>query len=323
MKPYLELAKQVLEIEKEALDRVSQNLGSAFEDAIEVLMKSLQDKGKIVVVGVGKSGNIGNKIAATFNSTGATAVVLSSQDALHGDLGLISEGDVILAMSYSGETPELLNLLPHMKHQGTPIIALTSKPESTLGQNAHLVLDSSVAKEACPLNLAPTSSSTAMLALGDALAMVLLDARGFTKEDFARYHPGGSLGKALLTSVRDIMRGESAVPKVSENASVLDTLREMSEKKAGICLVLENEELRGILTHGDFVRLYTVDHNAGDKPIREVMTQNPVTIEESLLAVEAVNLLREHRIDDLVVVNESGSPVGIIDSQDLAKHKLL
>jgi len=260
---YVEAAQKVIEIEREALQQISEQLTESFAEAVKLLHHCLDQNGKIVIIGVGKSGNIGNKIAATFNSTGATAVLLNAQDALHGDLGMISEQDVILAMSYSGETPEMLNLIPFIKLQNVAIIALTSKPDSSLGKLANFVLDSSVEKEACPLNLAPTSSSTAMLALGDALAMVLLEARGFTKDDFAKFHPGGSIGKALLTTVKDIMRSGDGLPVV------------------------------------------------------------PITLEQNQLAVEAVNTLREHRIDDLVITDTNGAPVGIIDSQDLARHKLL
>ncbi len=320
---YVEAARKVLQIERDAIDQVSAQLSQSFNDAIQLFLQSLESGGKIVIVGVGKSGNIGIKIAATLNSTGATAVLLNSQDALHGDLGIISPNDAVLAMSYSGETPELLTLLPYIQLQQVPIIALTKNPHSTLAQHARHTIDASVEQEACPLNLAPTSSSTAMLALGDALAMVLLQARGFTKEDFAKYHPGGSLGRALLTTVNDIMRVGDAIPTVAPNATVLDSLTAMSAKKAGICLIIEDEQLRGIFTHGDFVRLYTRNPNAGTQGIAQVMTTEPVTMIEGRLAVEAVNILREYSIDDLVVLSESGTPVGIVDSQDLAKHKLV
>lgn len=320
---YLEAARKVIEIEKEALQRVAEQLSESFEQAVKLLHSSLNEGGKIVIIGVGKSGNIGNKITATFNSTGATAVLLNAQDALHGDLGILSKGDVAIAMSYSGETPEMLNLIPYIRKQEVDIIALTSKPQSRLGKLATHVLDSSVGQEACPLNLAPTSSSTAMLALGDALAMVLLEARGFTKDDFAQFHPGGSIGKVLLTTVNDIMRSGEDIPSVSPGATVLESLKAMSDKKAGICLIIGNGKLHGVLTHGDFVRLYTSDHNAGSLDIAEVMTQNPITLTEGQLAAEAINILKQHRIDDLVIVNESGTPIGIIDSQDLARNQLL
>lgn len=321
--PYLEQARGVIEIERQAIDRVAENLDEHFVSSVEAILSALQNRGKIVVVGVGKSGNIGHKIAATLNSTGATAVVLNSQNALHGDLGLISENDVVIAMSYSGETPELVGLIPFIKTLNVPIIALTSKPQSSLGKYADHVLDSSVEQEACPLNLAPTSSSTAMLVLGDALAMVLLEARGFTKEDFARFHPGGSLGRALLTKVNDIMRpiGEMAI--LEQSAKVLTAVKLMSTQKTGAAVMTENEKMVGIFTHGDFVRHYTSDHDIGEKTLSEVMTKNPITIQEDVLAAQAVTVLSEHKIDDLVVIDHTGNPVGMIDSQDLAKHKLI
>lgn len=320
---HLEAAKRVLSIEQNAIQYVSDRLSENFTEAVILIQNSLERKGKIIVIGVGKSGNIGNKIAATFNSTGATAVILNAQDALHGDLGLINDEDVVLAMSYSGETPEMLSLLPHIKSRGVEIVALTSKPNSSLGRQAQVVIDSSVEQEACPLNLAPTSSSTAMLALGDALAMVLLEARGFTKDDFAKFHPGGSLGRALLTRVNDIMRSGDQLPVVSSTATVLETLKEMSSKNAGICLIVAEGKLAGILTHGDFVRLYTSDHNAGERCISEVMTKDPITVKDGQLAVEAVKILSEHRIDDIVIVNGANEAIGIIDSQDLSRLKLL
>src|SRR5690606_10570076 len=202
-------ARAVIGIEADSLREMAARIGPAFGEAVRLIQSSLEAKGKVVIVGVGKSGNVGHKIAATLNSTGATAVVLNSQNALHGDLGLLSDGDAVLALSYSGETQELLDLLPFIKRFDVRVIALTGKPDSTLSRLRDLTLDTSVEREACPLNLAPTSSSTAMLVMGDALAMVLLEARGFTEEDFARFHPGGSLGRALLTRVSDIMRTDA------------------------------------------------------------------------------------------------------------------
>ena len=202
----LDKARSVIRIEIDGLEAMLGSLDDSFTKAVDILNGSISDSGKIVVVGVGKSGNIGHKIAATLNSTGSTAVVLNSQNALHGDLGLLSDGDAVLALSYSGETSELLDLLPFIKRFEVGIVALSGKPDSTLGQHSDVVLDTSVAREACPLNLAPTASSTSMLVMGDALAMVLLEARGFTEKDFAKFHPGGALGRALLTKVSDIMR---------------------------------------------------------------------------------------------------------------------
>jgi arabinose-5-phosphate isomerase len=321
---FLARARSVIEIETDCLKRMSERLDSTFEVAVRILQHTVEHRGKIVVVGVGKSGNIGHKIAATLNSTGATAVVLDTQNALHGDLGLISDGDVVLALSYSGETRELLNLLPFIKRFDVKVIALTGKCASTLSRFSDTTLDTSVEREACPLNLAPTSSSTAMLVMGDALAMVLLESRGFTEADFARFHPGGSLGKALLTRVHDIMRSDSELPTVSENADVFATLDSMNRARAGACVVLNQDgTLAGIFTHGDFARSFRNDPKVGEKPVVSLMTRHPITVREDALAVEVLKTIGENRIDDIVVMNAEGKPVGLIDTQDLARLKIL
>ena len=254
---YLARARSVIEIETDGLRQISERLDDSFTAAVKILQHTVEHRGKIVVVGVGKSGNIGHKIAATFNSTGATAVVLDSQNALHGDLGLLSDGDAVLALSYSGETRELMDLLPFIKRFDVKLIALTGNAVSTLSRFSEVSLDTSVEREACPLNLAPTSSSTAMLVMGDALAMVLLESRGFTEADFARFHPGGSLGRALLTRVSDIMRSDAELPTVNEDADVFAALDSMNRARAGACLILNPDgSLAGIFTHGDFARCF-------------------------------------------------------------------
>lgn len=321
---HLALARQVIEIESDSLRRMSARLDDSLVQAVEILRATLDDRRKIVVVGVGKSGNIGHKIAATLNSTGATTVVLNSQNALHGDLGLISDGDAVIALSYSGETRELLDLLPFIKRFDVRLISLTGAPHSNLSKLSDVTLDTSVEREACPLNLAPTSSSTAMLVMGDALAMVLLKARGFTEEDFARYHPGGSLGRALLTRVSDIMRGNSTLPVVQENALVLDALIAMNRVRAGACIILDdNGFLAGIFTHGDFARGYQRDLEIGGRPIVELMTRNPITVQADSLAVEAVKTIGLNRIDDIVVLDALGKPIGLVDTQDFARLKII
>ena len=321
---YLARARSVIEIEIEGLSRMAGRLDNSLIVAVKMLQSTLDERGKIVVIGVGKSGNIGQKIAATLNSTGATAVVLDSQNALHGDLGLLSDGDVVIALSYSGETRELLDLLPFIKRFDVKIIALTGKPNSTLARLSEVTLDTSVEREACPLNLAPTSSSTAMLVMGDALAMVLLEARGFTEEDFARYHPGGSLGRALLTRVSDIMRDNTTLPVVRENAVVLDALIAMNRVRAGACLILtDDDDLAGIFTHGDFARGYQKDSEIGGKPIAALMTRNPITVQADSLAVEAVRTIGLNRIDDIVVLDSTGKPIGLVDTQDFARLKII
>lgn len=319
-----ERARAVIGMEADGLREMASRIGTSFGMAVKLLRTSLEDRGKVVIVGVGKSGNVGQKIAATLNSTGATAVVLNAQDALHGDLGLLCDGDVVLALSYSGETEELLSLMPFLRSFEVKVIALCGKPASSLSLAADVMLDTAVTREACPLNLAPTSSSTAMMVMGDALAMVLLEARGFTESDFARYHPGGSLGRALLLKVGDVMRRAQAMPVVTLSARVIDAVAEMNRSRAGACLILdENGKLAGIFTHGDFARGYEKDPLLGILPVTDLMTRNPISLTEDSLAVEAVKQVGEKHIDDIVVIDSEGRPVGLIDAQDLARLKLV
>lgn len=239
---------------------------------------------------------------------------------LPSDLGLVADGDVVLAISYGGETAELLNILPPLARFDVQLIAVTGHPGSTLGQAADVVLDISVSQEACPLNLAPTSSTTAMLALGDALAMVLLEARGFNQDDFARYHPGGSLGRVLLTRVNQIMRKSTQLAVVDETATVLEALRRITKCRTGAAAVVGGDgKLRGVFTHGDFARHYQKHPDLGTRAVGQFMTKSPVTIGGDKLAAEALHVLKTHRIDDLIVVDEENRPVGIIDSQDLSR----
>jgi len=299
-------------------------LDDSFVKAVGLLRGAVERRGKIVVLGVGKSGHIGGKIAATLTSTGAPAVVLDSLNALHGDLGVVSDGDVILTLSYSGETEELLRVLPALARFDVRKIAVTGNVASTLAKASDVVLDVSVSREACPHNLAPTSSTTSMLALGDALAMVLLEERGFSREDFARFHPGGSLGRSLLLKVRDIMRGGEQAALVGETLPVLEVLRALTAKRAGAALVTDaSGKLAGIFTHGDFARRFPSDPEIGSRPVVEVMTRGPVTIDADKLAAEVLVVLERHRIDDLVVTDAEGRPLGVVDSQDLSRLKLL
>lgn len=318
---YLAKARRVIEVEASELRRLSDRLdGEALGRAVEILIKSLADRRKIVVCGVGKSGHIGDKIAATLTSTGSTAVVLNSLNALHGDLGLVADGDVVLAISYGGETSELLNILPPLARFDVKLIAITGHPRSTLGQAADVCLDVSVEEEACPLHLAPTSSTTAMLALGDALAMVLLEARGFRQEDFARFHPGGSLGRALLYRVNQIMRKGPQLAVCNPENRVLDVLEKMTECRTGAAVIVAPDgRLCGVFTHGDLARHYQSHPDLGSQPVRGFMTCAPITIRGDKLAAEALHVLKSHRIDDLVVVDEENRPIGIVDSQDLSR----
>ena len=319
----IEKARSVLGIEATQLTLLANRLDESFAQTVEVLEETLRLERKIVVIGVGKSESIGKKFVATLNSTGATAVSLNCQNALHGDLGLLSVGDLVIALSYSGETSEMISLLPHAKKRASKLIAITGQPNSTLARHSDLVLDTHVDEEACPLQLAPTSSSTNMLGLCDALAMVLLEKRGFRSEDFAELHPGGSLGKYLLNRVSDIMRTGNALARVPLDSLVSDTIMAMLEARAGAAVIIHPDEtLAGIFTHGDFVRSYQHNREIGDAPVAEHMTANPITISESNLAVEVVRILRENRIDDLIVINDQGHAVGLVDVQDLSRQGL-
>jgi arabinose-5-phosphate isomerase len=321
---YLEKAARVLEIEIFELQRLRQRLGKSFADAIELLKATADARGKIVVLGVGKSGHIGSKIAATLTSTGSPAVVLDSLNALHGDLGMVADGDAVLALSASGETEELLRILPAIARFQVKIIAICGDADSTLAKNAHVFLDVNIEQEACPLNLAPTSSTTVMLALGDALAMVLLEARGFQKEDFAKFHPAGMIGRSLLMRVHQIMRPREALALVASDTRIRDVLKNMTAVRAGAAVIADTDgKLLGIFTHGDFARHFQKDPKVGERLVADLMTLNPVSVHKDKLAVEVLNLLESHRIDDLVVVDDNNAPVGIVDSQDLTRLKLL
>lgn len=314
--------KKVFEDEIAALQAIAARLNGSFSQAVDLLRKAIESGHKIIVVGVGKSGLVGNKIAATLTSTGAPSVVLDSMNALHGDLGIVQDGDACIAMSFSGETAELLTLLPFLKRFDMPIIGITGKPASTLAQLSDVVLETAIEREADPLNLAPTSSSTAMLVMGDALAMALLEARHFTKEDFARSHPGGSLGRALLTRIEDIMRKEFAC--LPESSTVAECIIAMTSARSGACVLVHDDgSLAGVFTHGDFARAYQADPACGAQPVANLMTKNPVYVEADKLAVSAVKTLRDRRIDDLVVLDSTRKPVGLIDTQDLVRLKLI
>ncbi len=321
---YLEKARRVLDIEIFELQRLRERLGDEFSRAVQLIKAAVEARGKVVVLGVGKSGHIGSKIAATLTSTGSPAVVLDSLNALHGDLGMVADGDVVLALSASGETEELLRILPALARFQVRIVAVCGDRNSTLAQNCEVFLDVNIEQEACPLNLAPTSSTTVMLALGDALAMVLLEARGFQKEDFARFHPAGMIGRSLLLRVHQIMRPREALALVTGDTPVRSALKTMTDRRAGAAVIADTDgQLLGIFTHGDFVRHFQNDPKVGDRLVADLMTLNPVTVQQDRLAVEVLNLLERHRIDDLVVVDELQMPVGIVDSQDLTKLKLL
>ncbi len=317
-------ARKVFDIELAALKAVRAQLDESFDEAVELVVATLRQRGKLVVVGIGKSGIIGHKIAATLTSTGATSVALNSVDALHGDLGLVSDGDVILALSYSGESEELLDLMPPLKRFLVKIIAITGAPRSSLGRFGDIVLKARVPQEACPFNLAPTASTTAMLVLGDALAMAVLRARGFRRQDFAKFHPSGAIGRAVLSRVRDIMRTGPRNAVAEQNLPVREALLLMTQAKSGSLSVVDKRgKLIGVFTDGDFRRRMAADEDLLSQPLKGVMTRRPVCIHEDALAVEALKIFDQRNIDDLVVVNTRHEPVGLINSQDLPKLKIM
>ena len=321
---YPDQARRVIRLEIDELERLHSRVGEGFSEAIELLLACFRGRGKLIVCGVGKSGNIGRKLAATLNSTGATTVCLNVGDALHGDLGVIDPGDLAILLSYSGETSELVDLLPHLKRLSLPIVAITGGLESTLAKQADCVLDVQVSQEACPLNLAPTSSTTSMLVLCDALAMVLLEARGFQAEDFAKLHPGGSLGRALLTRVSDVMRSGDQLALISPESTVSAALQAMTKARSGAAVVVHVDgTLAGVFTHGDFVRAFQNDHAISELPVSGFMTRQPISIQADKLAAEVLATLEKARIDDLVVLDVSGHPVGMVDTQDLTRMRLL
>jgi arabinose-5-phosphate isomerase len=321
---HLARARSVFDIELTALKAVRAQLDDAFGDAVELLASTLRQRGKIIVVGIGKSGHVGRKISATLTSTGSTSVVLDSVDALHGDLGVVNDGDVVLALSYSGESEELLNLLPALKRFLVKIIAVTGAPKSSLARYSDVVLNVRVPKEACPFNLAPTASTTAMLVIGDALAMAVLQARGFKQQDFARFHPSGAIGRAMLARVRDIMRTGPRNAVAPLDLAVREALLVMTQAKSGSLSVIDARgRLVGVFTDGDFRRRMAADDNLLARRLSEVMTRSPICVREEALAAEALKVFNERNIDDLIVVNAKHEPVGLVDSQDLPKLKLM
>ena len=317
----LALARETLRTEADAVNAAALRLGPSFALAVAQILRS---QGRVVVMGMGKSGHVGRKIAATLASTGTPALFVHPGEASHGDLGMITASDVVLAISNSGESDELTVLLPVLKRMAVPLVAMTSRADSSLGQHADHFLDTSVAKEACPLNLAPTASTTVQLAMGDALAVALLDARGFRAEDFARSHPGGSLGRKLLTHVRDVMRSGDAVPRVGWNASAMDLMREMSAKGLGASAVLSaTGEIAGIFTDGDLRRLIEAGTDMRAALARDVMRPSPHTVGADALAVEAADLMENHRISSVLVVNAEGALCGALNTHDLMRAKVI
>jgi arabinose-5-phosphate isomerase len=309
---------KVIDIEKKALDNLYQYVDSnEFAQACQLI---LQCTGKVIVMGMGKSGHIGNKISATLASTGTPAFFVHPGEASHGDLGVLSENDIVLAISNSGESSEILTLMPVIKRMGLPMISLTGKPESNMAKLAHLHLCIEVPEEACPLGLAPTSSTTATLVMGDALAVALLQARGFTKDDFALSHPGGTLGRKLLLKVSDVMHKDNELPLVKHDICITDALYEISKKGLGMTAIVdENSTLVGIFTDGDLRRVIDAEVNLRTTPIADVMSKGCVTITDNVLAAEALKVMEEKNINGLIVINSQQQPVGALNMLDMVK----
>lgn len=310
----LDTARRVFDIESGAVARLSERLNGDFDKAIEMLFNCA---GRVVVTGMGKPGIIGRKISATLASTGTPSIYLHPAEAVHGDLGMVVASDVLLAVSNSGETEEITRLLPLIKKIGTPVVSITGNPKSTLAKYSDAVLDVSVEKEACTLNLAPTASTTVMLAMGDALAVTILERRGFQPKDFAFYHPGGSLGKQFL-KVGEVMRTAGDHPIVKETEAIKEVLLKITQARAGSATVVDqNGKCAGIFTDGDLRRSIAVDPRLLEKPVGQYMTRGPKSIQEDALAAEALRLIKDHGIDEVVVVNQKNEPVGLVDEKDL------
>ena len=319
-------AHETIETEIAGLKRADAAIGPVFCDIVEAMLETLARGGKIVVTGIGKNIHVGEKIAATMASTGSTAMLLNPVQAMHGDLGMVTASDIVLAISYSGESDEVIRLIPSLRRIGVKIIGMTGKADSSLAKNSDWVYLIDCGREACPFNMAPTTSTTATLALGDALAMVLLEARGFKKENFALLHPAGAIGRALLFHVKDIMRTGDRLVALPESATVRDAVLAMTEAKSGCaCVTAPDGTLLGIFTDGDLRRLLTAGSGEDPmgRPIAEVMIRKPVSVPLDALAVQVLNIFESHKLDDLPVVDEAGKLVGTIDIQDLPRMKIL
>jgi len=323
---YIHLAKDTLEIEGKGMNLLlsrfdDPNFQKVFSEAIELL---LHCKGRIVVSGIGKSGHIANKIAATFASTGTPAFFVHPAEASHGDLGMIQHDDVFLALSYSGETAELLTIVPAIKRMGAKLIAMTGSEQSNLAELADVHLNVAIEKEACPLNLAPTTSTLVSLAMGDVLAVVLLDIKNFGIADFAKSHPGGNLGRRLLTHVKDVMRSGTEIPKTHINAPLKEALMEISRKRLGMTVIVDDREhVHGIFTDGDLRRLLEKTQDLGNITLEDVMTKHPQTVSKHILAAQAVEIMERLRINHLIVIDEEGKLNGALNLHDLLASKII
>ena len=316
LNPILQTAKETILLESEAIANLAKLLDENFEKAVNFILNS---NGRVIVTGIGKSANIATKIVATFNSTGTPAIFMHAADAIHGDLGNVQENDVVICLSKSGNTPEIKVLVPLIKNYGNKIIAITGNVDSFLGKNADFPLNTFVEKEACPNNLAPTTSTTAQLVMGDALAVCLQDLRGFTKKDFAKYHPGGALGKRLYLRVSDLIRNNQ-IPKVNASDSVAKVIVEISERRLGVTAVLENEKIVGIITDGDLRRMLSKTTDINHFTAKDIMGKNPKTVQENAMAIEALEKLESNNITQILVVDAQEKYIGVVHLHDLIKE---
>ena len=316
LNPILQTAKETILLESAAIANLAKLLDENFEKAVNFILNS---NGRVIVTGIGKSANIATKIVATFNSTGTPAIFMHAADAIHGDLGNVQENDVVICLSKSGNTPEIKVLVPLIKNYGNKIIAITGNVDSFLGKNADFPLNTFVEKEACPNNLAPTTSTTAQLVMGDALAVCLQDLRGFTKKDFAKYHPGGALGKRLYLRVSDLITNNQ-IPKVNASDSIAKVIVEISERRLGVTAVLENEKLVGIITDGDLRRMLSKTTDINHFTAKDIMGKNPKTIQENAMAIAALEKLESNNITQILVVDAQEKYIGIVHLHDLIKE---
>lgn len=314
-----DLAKNVITTQSDAIKKMADLLSVDFEKAVDLIFHS---KGRLIITGIGKSAIIANKIVATLNSTGTPAIFMHAADAIHGDLGTILKDDIVICISKSGNTPEIKVLVPLIKNFNNPIIAITGNSSSFLAKHSDLVLSTYVDKEACPNNLAPTTSTTAQLVMGDALAVCLLNLRGFTSKDFAKFHPGGSLGKTLYLQVKDMI-DQNPKPQVSPDATIKEVIIEISEKRLGTAAVVDGPNIVGVITDGDIRRMLEADVDINTSTAKDIMSVNPKTIDESALAVDALEMMEENNITQLIATDESGKYTGVVHLHDLIKEGIL
>ena len=316
LNPILQTAKETILLESRAIANLAKLLDENFEKAVNFILNS---NGRVIVTGIGKSANIATKIVATFNSTGTPAIFMHAADAIHGDLGNVQENDVVICISKSGNTPEIKVLVPLIKNYGNKIIAITGNVDSFLGKNADFSLNTFVEKEACPNNLAPTTSTTAQLVMGDALAVCLQDLRGFSKKDFAKYHPGGALGKRLYLRVSDLIKNNQ-IPRVNVSDSIAKVIIEISERRLGVTAVLENEKIVGIITDGDLRRMLSKTTDINHFTAKDIMGKNPKTIQENAMAIAALEKLESNNITQILVVDAQEKYIGVVHLHDLIKE---